>query len=73
MRHGESEADLLNVHEGQADFELTESGQIKAAAKRPEVKYLPVDKTVYGQKSHVVFRVRAEAFLKRFYAECHNI
>ena len=24
IRHGESEADILNVHEGRADFELTE-------------------------------------------------
>lgn len=23
IRHGESEADILNVHEGRADFELT--------------------------------------------------
>ncbi|QOV11616.1 histidine phosphatase family protein [Viridibacillus arvi] len=27
IRHGESEADILNVHEGRADFELTEVGQ----------------------------------------------
>ena len=26
IRHGESEADLLDVHEGRADFELTERG-----------------------------------------------
>lgn len=26
IRHGESEADLLNVHEGRADFPLTEKG-----------------------------------------------
>jgi 2,3-bisphosphoglycerate-dependent phosphoglycerate mutase len=24
IRHGESQADLLNVHEGRADFELTD-------------------------------------------------
>ena len=24
IRHGESEADILRVHEGRADFELTE-------------------------------------------------
>jgi 2,3-bisphosphoglycerate-dependent phosphoglycerate mutase len=24
IRHGESEADLLQVHEGRADFELTD-------------------------------------------------
>lgn len=31
MRHGESEADLLDVHEGRADFELTEKGREQAA------------------------------------------
>ncbi|MCR4621616.1 MAG: histidine phosphatase family protein [Clostridiales bacterium] len=31
IRHGESEADILNVHEGRADFELTERGQKQAA------------------------------------------
>lgn len=30
IRHGESEADLLNVHEGRADFALTKSGMIQA-------------------------------------------
>ncbi len=32
IRHGESEADLLKVHEGRADFPLTERGQQQAAA-----------------------------------------
>lgn len=32
IRHGESEADILNVHEGRADFPLTEHGQRQAAA-----------------------------------------
>lgn len=32
IRHGESEADLLHVHEGRADFPLTERGQRQAAA-----------------------------------------
>jgi 2,3-bisphosphoglycerate-dependent phosphoglycerate mutase len=27
IRHGESEADLLQVHEGRADFELTDRGR----------------------------------------------
>ena len=30
IRHGESEADLLNVHEGRADFELTPRGHRQA-------------------------------------------
>lgn len=32
IRHGESEADLLDVHEGRADFELTPRGHRQAAA-----------------------------------------
>lgn len=32
IRHGESEADILNVHEGRADFELTEHGKEQATA-----------------------------------------
>lgn len=32
IRHGESEADLLRVHEGRADFALTAEGQRQAAA-----------------------------------------
>ena len=32
IRHGESEADILRVHEGRADFSLTERGQRQAQA-----------------------------------------
>lgn len=32
IRHGESEADVLNVHEGRADFALTQRGHRQAAA-----------------------------------------
>lgn len=32
IRHGESEADILNVHEGRADFPLTERGHREAEA-----------------------------------------
>lgn len=32
IRHGESEADILNVHEGRADFPLTERGHKQAEA-----------------------------------------
>lgn len=32
IRHGESEADILKVHEGRADFPLTERGCLQAAA-----------------------------------------
>jgi len=30
IRHGESEADILDVHEGRADFPLTERGRLQA-------------------------------------------
>ena len=32
IRHGESEADLLDVHEGRADFSLTDRGRRQAQA-----------------------------------------
>lgn len=38
IRHGESEADLLDVHEGRADFELTERGRRQAAAMACHIK-----------------------------------
>lgn len=41
IRHGESEADVLNVHEGRADFELTQKGheQAKKLAEFPVKHY----------------------------------
>lgn len=41
IRHGESEADLLNVHEGRADFPLTERGerQVRAMAEYVSARY----------------------------------
>lgn len=43
IRHGQSEADLLNVHEGSADFPLTEEGVLQAEkmAKRVLVEFPP--------------------------------
>lgn len=38
IRHGESEADILDVHEGRADFELTERGHRQAEAMAYYVK-----------------------------------
>ena len=32
IRHGESQADILGVHEGRADFALTERGRRQAEA-----------------------------------------
>lgn len=38
IRHGESEADILNVHEGRADFELTDRGHRQAEAMSKYIK-----------------------------------
>ena len=38
IRHGESEADILDVHEGRADFNLTEKGHAQAQAMADYVK-----------------------------------
>lgn len=38
IRHGESEADIFNVHEGRADFELTDRGHRQAEAMSKYVK-----------------------------------
>lgn len=45
IRHGESEGDILNVHEGRADFNLTETGHSQAQAMAEYVKvHYKVDK-----------------------------
>lgn len=38
IRHGESEADILNVHEGRANFHLTEKGNKQALAMSQFIK-----------------------------------
>ena len=38
IRHGESQADILKVHEGRADFELTERGHRQAEAMSKYVR-----------------------------------
>ena len=38
IRHGESEADILDVHEGRADFNLTEKGHAQAQAMAEYLK-----------------------------------
>ena len=40
IRHGESEGDILDVHEGRADFELTERGHSQADAWNLIMDYL---------------------------------
>lgn len=45
IRHGESEADILNVHEGRADFNLTDKGHTQAQAMADYVsKNYTIDK-----------------------------
>ena len=45
IRHGESEADILDVHEGRADFNLTEKGHAQAQAMADYLKeYCPINK-----------------------------
>ena len=45
IRHGESEADILDVHEGRADFNLTEKGHTQAQAMADYVKaHYTIDK-----------------------------
>ncbi|MEK4706905.1 histidine phosphatase family protein [Bacillus sp. FSL R10-2780] len=43
IRHGESEADILNVHEGRADFELTEKGrqQVQRLVQKVKADFSP--------------------------------
>lgn len=61
IRHGESEADILNVHEGRADFELTERGHKQAQAMAEFVKenyqvdkiYCSTLKRAYGTAEHL--------------------
>lgn len=49
IRHGESEADILNVHEGRADFELTERGHRQAQAMSEfAVKNYTIDKIYHS-------------------------
>ncbi len=38
IRHGESQADILNVHEGRADFPLTDRGHRQATAMAQYIK-----------------------------------
>lgn len=130
IRHGESEADITGVHEGRADFNLTEKGHKQAeamaewvseryridriyastlrraqqtaehlsahcglpigleenlmefnngliagltredaASRYPEVKNLPVHKSVYEQESRLAFRFRADYMLSKILDE----
>ncbi len=48
IRHGESEADLLDVHEGRADFPLTERGRLQAQAMAASVAEREAVKKIYA-------------------------
>ena len=48
VRHGETEADLLNVHEGAADFTLTEQGLAQARLMANYVKDRFPPETIYA-------------------------
>ena len=43
IRHGESEADILHVHEGRADFELTDKGrqQVQRLVQKVKKDFAP--------------------------------
>lgn len=43
IRHGQSQADILNVHEGRADFPLTDLGkkQVELMAQKVKVEFPP--------------------------------
>ena len=49
IRHGESEADVLDVHEGRGDFELTERGHAQAQAMSEYVsRNYPISKIYHS-------------------------
>lgn len=55
IRHGESEADLLDVHEGRADFPLTERGHRQAEAMAEYVsRNYPVAKIYHSTLKRAV-------------------
>lgn len=48
IRHGESEADILDVHEGRADFNLTETGHAQAQAMADYLKEYCTIRKIYA-------------------------
>ncbi len=67
IRHGESEADILGVHEGRADFELTERGHRQAEAMSEYISqnyhitkiYHSTLKRAVQTAQHLVFKTQA--------------
>ena len=60
IRHGESEADILNVHEGRADFYLTEKGHSQAQAMAE-----------YVSKNYTISKLYASPLKRAFQTATH--
>lgn len=60
IRHGESEADILDVHEGRADFNLTEKGHTQAQAMAE-----------YLKKHYTIHKIYASPLKRAFQTATH--
>ena len=60
IRHGESEADILNVHEGRADFNLTDKGHTQAQAMAD-----------YVSKNYIIDKIYASPLKRAFQTATH--
>ena len=60
IRHGESEADILNVHEGRADFNLTDRGHTQAQAMAE-----------YVRKNYSIDKIYASPLKRAFQTATH--
>lgn len=60
IRHGESEADILNVHEGRADFNLTDKGHTQAQAMAD-----------YVSKNYAIDKIYASPLKRAFQTATH--
>lgn len=60
IRHGESEADILNVHEGRADFNLTDKGHTQAQAMAD-----------YVSKNYTISKIYASPLKRAFQTATH--
>lgn len=80
IRHGESQADILNVHEGRADFELTERGHKQAEAMaeyvaenyQPEKIYASTLKRAKQTAMHLSMKTGAELIFDADLMEFNN-
>ncbi len=80
IRHGESEADLMDVHEGRADFPLTERGHRQAAAMAEYVRehyhitaiYCSTLRRAYQTAEHLARETGAPLFPEEKLMEFNN-